>query len=483
LDNQGDFKLSKDVKIYKGYGTLQMKSIKDIVVGYDTQRFIIEDGKIAAIIIDRDMTWKNIRVLIKDNDFINLLHDNVTISTDSLVELEYGGKKAILEGGIKLDFNALSPYLKDGRLTITPQSVNGRINIDSIKRAYGTPSYRGTIEISKSNDKLIIINELSVEEYLYSVVPSEMPFTYSKEALKAQAVCARSYAYKEISDNKYSYLGAHVDDSTSFQVYNNNEEKATTTEAVLDTYGEVIKYKDLIIDAYFFSTSCGATTSALVWGDENPPYINSRFLTKDNTSLDLRDEKNFDIFIRNAFSSYDSKYSWYRWSIDMPLKDMTVSVNERISTLYKENPENVLTLKDKEYVSEDISSIGEVKKIELGERAEGGVLKYITVYGTEKTVRIFKEYYIRRLFYPQTTEFIKADDSKSSMFSMLPSAYFVMDPIANNGILTGYKIIGGGYGHGVGLSQNGANTMANDGIAYKDIIKFFYKDVKVEKLY
>ena len=78
-----------------------------------------------------------------------------------------------------------------------------------------------------------------------------MPASYELEALKAQAVCARTYAYRQILGNSYSQYGAHVDDSTGFQVYNNTEESASTTEAVNATYGQMLFYEGRAIEAFY----------------------------------------------------------------------------------------------------------------------------------------------------------------------------------------------------------------------------------------
>ena len=83
--------------------------------------------------------------------------------------------------------------LKEGRMTITLEDPQKEIRILSTKRAQGTPSYFGSFELSEESDGLLLINELDVEDYLTRVVPSEMPSNYELEALKAQAVCARTY--------------------------------------------------------------------------------------------------------------------------------------------------------------------------------------------------------------------------------------------------------------------------------------------------
>ena len=73
-----------------------------------------------------------------------------------------------------------------------------------------------------------------------------------KEALKAQAICARTYAYMQLQSNTYSQYGAHVDDSTNFQVYNNTENSIQASEAVQDTYGKMLLYDGKPITAYYF---------------------------------------------------------------------------------------------------------------------------------------------------------------------------------------------------------------------------------------
>lgn len=267
-----------------------------------------------------------------------MYHDKVVITSDTPFVIEYGNESKLADAGTVIELDVNSTYLSSGRMKISSQNVNGKITISSIERGYGTPSYRGTIDVSIGNGRLIIVNELPIEQYLYAVVPSEMPYTYSMEALKSQAVCARSYAYRQLLNNSLSSLGAHVDDSTSFQVYNNSEEKQTTTNAVDDTYGEIMMCGEDIVNAWFFSTSCGSSADATVWGGSGVPYIRGRILSGDEVSIDLTDESNFDTFIRSNFDTYDSSYSWYRWTLNMTLEDMTQTVNEVLGSLYSSVP-------------------------------------------------------------------------------------------------------------------------------------------------
>lgn len=485
LEEIGFFELEDNIKVYKTYGSMQMKSVNDVLVGYDIQKFILNDeGKISAVAIDRDVNAKNIRVLIKSTGHTDMYHDSVTIESETPYEISYASDSKIVDGGTKLTLDVSSTYLQSGRMVISSQSVNGKIKISSIERGYGTPAYRGTIEIAVKDGRLVIVNELPIEQYLYAVVPSEMPYTYNSEALKSQAVCARSYAYRQLLNNSLSEYGAHVDDSTSFQVYNNSEERITATSAVDETYGEILMCGEEIVNAFFFSTSCGSSTDATVWGGKGLEYIKGHILTDEDIRIDLSKETNFDTFIRNQYNTFDSAYAWYRWSLKMSLSDMTKTVNEVIGNLYNADKNKVLTLENNgTYISKPLNSVGDVKRIELGTRSTGGVLDYIIIHGTDATVKVITESYIRKLFYPVSYEIIRNDGSANSSFNMLPSAYIVADPIVNNGVIEGYNIIGGGYGHGVGLSQNGANTMGNNGKTYREILTFFYSNIEITKMY
>ena len=109
--------------------------------------------------------------------------------------------------------------------------------MDCVKRGHGTPVYEGTMEVWPAEEGFYLVNELPFETYLKYVVPSEMPSGYAKEALKAQAVCARTYACKQLQSYDFPECRAHVDDSVSYQVYNNTGAAESTSQAVDETVG------------------------------------------------------------------------------------------------------------------------------------------------------------------------------------------------------------------------------------------------------
>lgn len=482
IENKGTYKLGDNVHYYKTFGTLEMCSAKDVLVGYDVQQFFLEDGKISAVVIDRDINAENIRVLIMNTGYASIYHDEVILSSDTGLNITSGDNTLSVDAGSQYSFTISNEMFKNGRISIS--SINGgKITINSLSRGYGTPSYRGNIELKIYDGRIVIVNELPVEKYLYAVVPSEMPYTYNIEALKAQAVCARSYAYKQIVNNTYSAYGAHVDDSTNYQVYNNLTEQESSTQAVEETYGRVLTYEEEVINAFFFSTSCGSTTDSHIWG-QTLPYTQSKLLIAGDSNMNLKDEGTFDAFIRVSYDTYDSEYPWFRWNVSLSLEDITALVNSSLHDISTSSGENVFVLNDKgEYVRQYVSSVGDVKKIVCLSRGNGGVLDAIEIYGSENTVKITKELNIRRLFNLQGVPIHRVNGSDVTDFPMLPSAYAIFDPIIHNNLLCGYNIIGGGYGHGVGLSQNGANYMGKNGSNFEDILLYFYNNVKITKLY
>lgn len=99
----------------------------------------------------------------------------------------------------------------------------------------------------------MLVNQIPMEYYLKRVVPSEMPRTYGVEALKAQAVCARTYAYGHSNSYAYPDVKGNMDDTVSFQVYNQGTESAETNEAIRSTAGQILMKDGTVVDALYYS--------------------------------------------------------------------------------------------------------------------------------------------------------------------------------------------------------------------------------------
>ncbi len=497
IEGYGKIELADNFCIYKIYDGLEMEPVKAILVGYSNTKFILEEDKICAAVIQEPIEAENIRVLIKTDGFKDVIHNEVKLTSDTDFIVSYGDKEEKYTKGQEVTIKPDSSMMEQGRLFVKPVETNGKITILSIERNEMSPAYRGTIEVALKGEGMTIVNEVSIEEYLYAVIPSEMPTSYGTEALKVQAICARSYAYKQLIANSCSDYGAHVDDSYSYQVYNNIPENEVSIEAVKETYGKVLQYEGEIITAYYFSTSCGHTTNAHeVWNSaEQVPYLmgilqivdetDSKETATEVSQLDLSDEESFEEFItKDICDTYEEDMAWYRWSVTLSAKELKKSIDQNLGARYEANPKLIQTLQDDgSYLSVPVDTVGKVEEIQITERKTGGIITEIVIVGSKNTVKVMTEYNIRTLLAPINSTIIRQDKSKVEHLSMLPSAFFILDEKEKDGNFNGYKIIGGGYGHGVGMSQNGAKAMVDAGKTYEEVLKHFYQGVEIGVIY
>ena len=453
LEGYGIVPVSERFRFYETYGEYAEKSVYGLVVGYEQAKLIVAEGQICAAVLEAPISLEKIRVLLKTTDFAELLHSEVTLKAQGDYEISYGGHRELLSAGEELKLNSRSEYLAEERMILIPKNDTARLEIDSIRRSYGTPVYAGRIEIVKESGGLLLINEVDLETYLYGVVPSEMPASYELEALKAQAVCARSYAYRQILLNGYAAYGAHVDDSVSYQVYNNLPTDEKVMQAVNETAGKVLKFGDEVAVTYYFSTSCGYTTNETIWKNgllENS-YISGKLLNDSKKKLDLTSEEAFREFILNENEqTYDDGESWYRWEMTVPVEHLTENIG-------------------------NIENIGKINNIQVTERNEGGVVQRVLVTGEKGELELEYEHAIRTALNGKGQKISRTYGKEAEGGNMLPSGFFVVDRVETDGQLTGFCFRGGGFGHGAGMSQNGANHMAEAGKSYEEILALFYE--------
>ena len=460
IDGYGEIPLAPNFHVYKVYGDFKVLNASDILVGYNLQEFVAADGKLCAALLEREFDAKTIRVLLMDTGFKSVFHASADLVLGSGADLEYENAKGKmvgerLEAGTQLAVGPDSPYLEYGRMIITPDEPEA-ITIRSIERSQGTPVYSGSLEIKGTPEGLVLVNDLFLEDYLTKVVPSEMPPSYEKEALKAQAVCARTYAYRQIQGNTYSQYGAHVDDSTNFQVYNNTSANDKSTQAVKETYGKMLFYEDKPIEAFYFSTSCGRTADAGVWGTDSGkyPYLRAVEVKEGGKSLGKEDNDGFESYIkREDVIAYDTSYPMFRWQTDLPA----------------------------DVASAQISGAGQIQDMTVTDRGPGGIAGELTVTGSDGTVTIKGQSAIRSALGNPSLIITKKDGGTMTGSATLPSAFIAIEKRTGEDGSLSFHIYGGGFGHGVGMSQNGAQGMAKTGKGYKQILDFFYHGTELRE--
>jgi stage II sporulation protein D len=329
---------------------------------------------------------------------------------------------------------------------------------DGLVTIAGVP-YRGTAEVGRnSSGSLAGINELAIEQYLYGVVPRELPpVPYGElEAQKAQAVAARTYALSGLG--KRAADGYDLLATTSDQVYGGyGAEHPVSTQAVDETHAVVATYGGALIQALFSSTSGGWTANNEdVFNSAPVPYLrgvwdhqhgNSEHVLdslKADRGPSLRGKKNGD------FEADWSRY--HRWSFEWTADE----ISDVISA----------------YAGQDV---GRVLAINVVERSNSGRVKLIEYVTDAGTFTDTKDHVRTSL------KFVNADGSFSSLLSTL----FVIEPVIDHktGEVEGFEAFGGGWGHGVGLSQTGAVGMAEKGATFDEILRHYYQGIDLTTWY
>lgn len=492
IENYGTLSFDKDCSWFAVKDGIACASRENLYIGQTDVEFVVANGKICAVLFLGDVSAEEdtgevsqIRVIIKNDNFSGYEHSMVKLRGTKKICIKSESEQKEYQPGEEV---SLAPdTMKDNRVAITSEE-GGKIQLLSVNRNCGNPLYRGQIEVVKAEGGLHIINELPLEEYLYGVLPSEMPAEYQKEALKAQAVCARSYAVRHMKNNRLKDMGAHVDDSVSYQVYNNIAEDERCNQAVDETKNKKALHDGKVASTYFFSTSCGTTTSSLdvSFSSKEVPYLKGKLQETEFQDQSQREravlvsdtfgeESLFRKFLEEDRNVLDKSQPWYRWGTTISLEDIEKNINSKIGERCQAAGEKIQVRQpDGKYVQQQIESIGKLKRIKIKMRKSGGVVYMAVLVGTEATVRIYSEYNIRTLIFNENAIVRKNDGKSVSGMSMLPSGFFVLDKSGNS-----YEIKGGGFGHGTGMSQTGANELAQAGKSYEEILKYYFDGVEV----
>ena len=441
-----------------------------------------------------------IRVLIRTGNYENIYHKEVDFKSQTGLYVEQNGK--------------ISEYSKNETFILTPEMLEkgdicvyakgqGRVVLSNVARSE-TVSYRGIMECYGTDMGIILINELPVEEYLYGVVPSEMPSAYPLEALKAQAICARTYMYFHKKMYAYPEWKANVDDSSLYQVYLNIGENDNSNEAVDSTNGEVITYKGDVIESFYYASSSGVSSGYEVWDtDKNLGYLKAQSFNgivqaaniSNGSQVNVLPEsgKEADSYIIEQNEILYRKYidtgnpedieynePWYRWTYNKEINSSDLL--RKVITIAMDYPDQI-TIKNRAQSSNtDISEMyneKEIMSIEVKERLESGLVNELLIKTPNYDVSVKTQNCIRKILSDKGDIVVKKDGTLYIMGDLLPSAYFYLDNIYDGGELSGIVIHGGGLGHGAGMSQNGAKCLANKGYPAEQILNYYYDDIEI----
>jgi stage II sporulation protein D len=325
----------------------------------------------------------------------------------------------------------------------------------------GRTRYRGVAEVARnSGGTLAGINELPMEEYLYGVVPRELgPVAFPEmEAQKAQAVTARTWALagfgKRIAD------GYNLRATTDDQVYGGfQDEHPISNQAVDETSGVVATFNGRLISTFYSSTTGGYTASFEEWLDGATPIPYLTGVPDAQRGQALENVPSLEVFknhanptsLRNAKEGdWESNWARYhRWVFQWTNAEMT-----RVISMF---------------AGRDVGKVLEINVLERGPSGRVLKIEYVTENGTFTSTRNG----IR-----SSLKFVNASGGLSNFLSTLFFIEPVRDPRTQE--LAGFKAYGGGFGHGVGMSQTGAVGMAEKGKSYEEILKHYYQGIELE---
>lgn len=472
--------------VYQTYGEVTEKSLSDVVLGNMEVTYVTGENQVCAILIGQPADIQDIRVLLLAENGTNY-REQVYLKSDVDATVTCGERQEQLAAGTLL---AAEHYLTDmpmGTLTVMPNVAEGKVFICDTEGNAIANGYQGTMEVRSYGEGYTLVNDVPFETYLEAVVPSEMPSNYEPEALKAQAVCARSYAYIQLLRADLAAYGAHINDSTSYQVYNKVAATDASKQAVHETTGQMLLYEGEPVEAYYFSTSMGYTDTASVWNVDDETaygYLKSVCLNTGENATDLSDERTFLSYISQPAEGYDSDVKYYRWFARADYHGKTENVNQVLINRNAVSPKNVQFYKSdgmtqiEEVTADTVAKLGKITGIETHERSSAGAILTLCVQYEKGSALVKNEYNIRKVLGLCVEKMVYADSSESTSISMLPSAFCAITEQKDGSIL----LQGGGYGHGLGMSQNAANGMAKEGMNYEEILQYFYQNIKISSI-
>jgi stage II sporulation protein D len=410
----------------------------------------------------------DIITLYSDNGF--LLYEKYDLGQD--IEKVYENKIYVMGNDygeviiLDDDFEILTTIPGDGSIVIGNGTVyESLVQVEENK-------YRDYITFIIKDKAISVINHINIENYLYGVVPKEMSASFPLEALKAQAIVARSFAYVNINAHKKD--GYNLCDTTHCQVYGAfDNEHRTTNQAVNETYGQYVSYNGKVISANYHSNSGGYTEdSSNVWS-QSLPYL---------TAIE-------DPFSKNAPNS-----SWTFTMSTSEIKSKLIAAGINIGEIMDmeiiETSESnrVLSIKIVGSMGEKIIKGSDLRNI-LGLTTLKSTLFTVYKEGGNQNSKVYvidansiypREINLNYAYILDGKNHIGVNRSSVSRAkgvdrtSTVGSTY-VSQPDR-------FVFNGKGYGHGVGMSQYGAMEMANQGYNYYDIITHYYNGVEILNL-
>ncbi|PZD71600.1 Amidase enhancer [Acaryochloris thomasi RCC1774] len=330
--------------------------------------------------------------------------------------------------------------------------------------------YGGTLKFQPNTyGSYTLVNQVPIETYLRGVVPYEIGFSAPLTSIQAQAIIARTYALRNLRRFKIDDYELCAD--TQCQVYRGlSGAKSRVDDAIATTAGQVLTYDNELIDALYSSTTGGVTASfEEVWEGDPRPYLQTKIDAAPNPVWDLKtrslaDPANFKAFVNLKQGFNEVTWPTFRWRIEAPLAEMNQILRKFLRQ--KQHP---------------LAEFGTIQTLEITKRSHGGRVQTLRVTTDIGSVELHKDEIVQGI-----------RGAKSLLFYVEPM-YEPQPPIVNapdpqspapppEKVLKGYRFVGGGWGHAVGLSQTGAQHLSKLGWSASKILDFYYPGTTLEPL-
>lgn len=501
LENSGKTTLSTKTNFYAidAANSVKPAAAKDVIVGKSNIKYVKNSNGDLKTVLIYPMDFSKMRVAISTTNFSSFYHKKTEIKCEAPAKL-YSirdkfsidlPKDALViidasENNLKITANNKTNTFSN-RIYLSGSSLK----IQNVVRGVPafSPTYSGALEFTNVSQSICVINEVDLEDYLRKVVPSEMPLSGGIEALKCQAVAARTYAISDMLLNRFAKLGFYVDDSTQSQVYNNIPTQALSDQAVNATKGQILTYGGTPIDAKYYSTSSGTGVNYKdIWFNadgtsENRPYLVTNNYLSPKQELPNTEAGWLKYYKDTNITAIDSNYPYFRWNVGFSNQGITKTINKSLQLIYSKKKDFITIKQDSKDLSEPVE-LKDLKDIKVTKRSEGGNALEVAFTFSNAELYVRGDSCIRSIlrcsseYSDEATTLYRHKGDKLTNVTFLPSSFFSVEKTNDK-----YTLYGGGYGHGVGMSQYGAIELSKKGTKYTDILNTFYKDVKLEKIY
>jgi SpoIID/LytB domain protein len=363
-------------------------------------------------------------------------------------------------------------YLRD---QITVDTTTNRVEVTFNRGDHGRKIYGGNLNLQpNAYGDYTLVNNVPIETYLRGVVPHEIGASAPPSAIEAQAILARTYALRNL--RRFAIDNYQMCADTQCQVYwGLGETDAASDRAIANTYGSVLVYNNELVDALYSSTTGGVTAPFEdVWNGEQRPYlkavvdsVNSNW---DLTKHSLADEQNFRTFLSHKKGFNEEGWDMFRWKIKNSMADISQDVRSYLRS--KQHP---------------LANFTQITNLEVTQRSLAGRVQQMRVTTDRGVIQLEKDEIMRALYAPNSTFFYlepiyEAPAAPAAAPKKVGDKSAIATTPAPKGALTGYNFVGGGFGHGVGMSQTGAYRLGKLGWAGPQILGFYFPGAQVVPL-